>query len=391
MATPFLNLENPILSETDFNGFITIYNANLDIIDGLGNLNLSSINVDGNFSLNNNLMSECLAIHFVESTVTPNFNNSIYFDNGELHIRDGAGRIIQVTSSGDLSAAGALRGNKITESPVLGTSGLRANQSFPNFTLAIPANLTGKYELNTYGFNFIKSGYNPTLGDVAMFGWVVDLDVNGTIVDTAVIPFSLRKAGLATVSKQTDEYPLYVGSNSQGVKVNFDKGIDGKDRMECYYTSTTMPANSKLVFYEAQIRGQKGDPAPAEVAETIYYGLVSYTPLNPANLANSQDTANIFGRASTQATSSTTRSVKQVRDITLGGAYLTFSSPGNPGYYSPWVALRTDDVTNVVFDENTLWTNAGNVTIGNVNHNVYVRKQPLLLGKTLNVIIKNYD
>ena len=283
-----LFLEKVVASESNFSNFIDIYNQNLDKIDALGNIRLSDIFVDGGFSLGSNIISECLAMQFAQSSIEPNFNNSIYFNDGELNVRDGSGRVIKVTSSGDLGATGSLRGEKITESPILGTSGLSGN--FANFTDSISSGLTDKYTLASNGFDVTKSAFNPSLNDKSIMGYVVDLVVNQNVVDTVVIPFGLLSTSVSAVSAQKVEFLLNVGANSRGVKGVFNREITGKDTFRFAYLSSTMPAQSKVVIYEAQVRGQKGEAGIlGGGSQSIYYGIVRFTPRNDANKSNSRN------------------------------------------------------------------------------------------------------
>lgn len=392
--TPLLNLEKPIASEVTFAELVNVYNDNLDIIDGLGNLRLSDITVDGNLGLNSNLITQCLAIQFIEGSITPNFNNSIFFEDGELHIRDGGGRIIQVTNEGDLAAPGGLRGTKITESPILPTSGLTLNASATGFVEAIPDHIADKYTLLNNGFRINRNAINPLVGDASLMGFVADLEVNGVVVDTVVVPYGVGSStNPTTIATRNQFYALAVGAGSQGIKFIYRKGGGTQDFINVEYISASLPANSKIVFYEAQIRGQRG--ASAEVgatAQTIYYGLTSFVPINDTNRTNSQNSATIYARALTQVNVSNLRRLKQIKDLTLGGAYLQFTSGNVDGLYSPWFAVNTDDYINLfVVGEENLWVNAGNVTVDNNTYSIFVRTLPLLKNKVLNTFIKNYE
>ena len=110
---------------------------------------------------------------------------------------------------------------------------------------------------------------------------------------------------------------------------------------------------------------------------------------NPAN-----QVANARAGATNSFRSTTTRTAKSVSLQT--GALYSYTFPNPTGYYRPWFALKTSDITNIRIhnlsnDENDTanWTTTTDI-LNSINYTIYVRLNEISQGRSLEWIVKNY-
>ena len=257
--TQRLSLGLGIADELTFAGFIDLYNENLEKIDFLAYPSISNIVVNGNFPLAGNEITECHAIQFVETNIEPTSNATVFFLNGEFHIRDGSGRVIQVSDSGSVNvSSGQVRGEKIAESGNLRTSGNVVGGTittiFSGFT--VPRDKDEIYVISGDNLD-IKRGQ-----DNSFFGFVVDLIVGTETTDTVVIPMGGR-ANSGIVSGSLTSHYILKASNNQFVRFNYVKNPTSMDYISFSYGSVTLPENTKVRVYEAEVAGKPGLQGPA--------------------------------------------------------------------------------------------------------------------------------
>ena len=257
--TRFLNLE---LLETQ--GF-TLAQLVAKINDSLEKLDqhnhtqardipLSSIVANSSLNFNQNSALNLSFIGMLSRSNSSTLNNSIYFKDGELFVRDGSGREIQISHEGGqaIASPGRVRGNLLAESPTLGTSGLSVNTQV-NVTWDIPADYQSKY---TQANGVISVNLEPVVA--SQFGYVIDVEVGGTVTSTAVLPYGdlpLSATGIRNTNDILRRYLLKL-SSTQGLGVSYGRGVN--DSLTLLYLSATLPANTVVKIYEAQVRGAPG-------------------------------------------------------------------------------------------------------------------------------------
>ena len=261
MATPFINLEQLEAGDITLASLVATINDNLSKLDshdhtsGRGReIPLSSIIADSSINMNENSVLNADFISFLNRTVSVPQNGTLFFKAGELFVRDFSGREIQLSFEGGLAqgSPGKVRGQLIATSPPLATAGLSVNTDVSvawTFGEDLPA---GKYAPG------VTTGVIADTTSVVVpeqFGYVIDAEVGGSIVNSVVIPYGNIPKDLTDSTNQDTEFFLRV-SSSQGIAVEYRRGVT--DRLNLQYLSATLPENTVVKIYEAVVRGAPG-------------------------------------------------------------------------------------------------------------------------------------
>ena len=243
MSTPNMNLRTADRDVTTFNELIDLFNQNMNVIDshdhfqGRGRVvPTSAILGNGDLDLNRGNLLSSKALECISNINDSLLNTSIYFKGGELFIRDGAGRVLQITKGGKLTT----QTNPVTETTSL-LYGFGAKESDLDITEAlaktlatasfgIQANRTSKTADSVKTGSYIKFKAPAPTGYYRMWVAILNTDLqantlfynannndqdeqwvlvsNASSINTAVYSLYARKVPLA----QVDDYELLVKS-----------------------------------------------------------------------------------------------------------------------------------------------------------------------------------
>ena len=268
MATPNINLEELIAQGITLADLVRILNANFLKLDnhnhalGAGrSLVLSNVTADSSLDMNNNPLLGLEKLGFENNEADNLLRQSVYFKGGELYVRDGAGREIQISKEGAANVDdGQIRGDLIVESVTFGTTGLSGiiTNVFTGKTL--PDDLQDNFSLT----NSVVAYKNASPVRPAMLGFVVDALVGDEVKSSLILPLGMSNLVGVTISNDYTQ-SLLKFSNNQSIKVGINSHgtPDNEFKLSFIHDTNTLPANSKVRVYEAIIQGAKGGTGPA--------------------------------------------------------------------------------------------------------------------------------
>ena len=133
--TTFLSLELLESGDITLAELISKINENSEKLDlhdhttGKGReVPLSSIISDSSLNMNENSVLNVDTLSMLSKTSSSTINNSVYFKNGELFVRDGSGREIQISREGALVATAGSSRTPLWASMDITTNAVSAGQ-----------------------------------------------------------------------------------------------------------------------------------------------------------------------------------------------------------------------------------------------------------------------
>ena len=133
MATPQMNLQTLVTDATTIRDLIIAFNNNMRVIDTHDHSSLQGVPVplsslvsDSDLNMLNKVLRNARALSFFNQETDYSENNSLYFKNGDLFLRDGGGQVIQLTQNGKI-VTGVSNLVTETETVYFGLSGIQAS------------------------------------------------------------------------------------------------------------------------------------------------------------------------------------------------------------------------------------------------------------------------
>ena len=354
--TTFLNLDLLESGEITLAQLIQAINDNSQKIDlhdhttGKGQrVPLSSIIADSDLDMNGNRFFDLNAIAMISRQDSSTLNNSIYFREGELYVRDGSGREIKVTHEGSSGVSGGGKGRLI------------ATATFPTgFTPRAGTQLTGANIAWTVEPDFSSATNYRVSGDLLNFpqcladgqaGFIIEGGIGNVSQSCSYVPWS---AYIGDYSKRNDginnsnlTYKIGVSDDATiralnlVIQRNFSPTFP--DRFAVYGAGEPIKANTTIRIYEwlagAGPTGPPGARGPEGPASTVPG---PQGPQGPAGDSGSstfislEDTPDDFGDAG------------QVVQVSDGQDELEFGSLGFTSLNDTPNALGTAGQTPVV-------------------------------------------
>ena len=158
---------------------------------------------------------------------------------------------------------------------------------------------------------------------------------------------------------------------------------------------------ASLAALQRDVSANKGDIDTLENQTaasriTFYYGDVFVGARNATSRANAKSVSHLTPLVSADFANPAQRTAKEISSLLLGGGRVQYNGGSVSGYYTPWVAIKSSDVTNLYVegsggDETDLWRPADTADLGGETYNLYVRTSPILNGKSANFIFKDYE
>ena len=188
--TTFIDLELLEAGDITLAQLIDKLNQNTEKIDnhdhttGRGReIPLSSIIADSSLNMNENSVLNIDTIGMLNKTSPSTLNNSVYFKNGELFIRDGSGREIQISQEGGLIATAGTSRTPLWASVNVTTGPLATGTRLGNWVTAPdkPDSVTG------IGSDLLVLPIHPPSN--AILGYWVVSEIDGTEIDSYFFPW----------------------------------------------------------------------------------------------------------------------------------------------------------------------------------------------------------
>ena len=261
--TTFINLELLESGQITFEQLIAKINENSQKIDlhdhttGKGReIPLSSIIADADLDMNSNRFIDVNAIAMISRQDSSTLNNSIYFREGELYVRDGSGREIKVTHEGSSGVSGGGKGRLIATAtfttaftPTAGTQVTGANITWtvePDFSSATNYRVSGDL------LNFPQC-----LAD-GQVGFIVEGGIGNVSESCSYVPWSVYIGDYSTrnnaITNSNLTYKIGVSDDATIRALNLvaqrNFSTRHPDRFAVYGAGSPIKANSTIRFYE---------------------------------------------------------------------------------------------------------------------------------------------
>ena len=283
--TTFIRLELLEAGDITLQQLITKVNENSEKLDSHDHTTsrgrevpLSSIIPDSALNMNNNSVLNVDTLSMLNKTSPSTLNNSVYFKNGELFVRDGSGREIQISREGAvISTAGNSR-TPLWASATLNTAGLAKDAVMNNNWTAGDGKPD---EITLAGTNLSVPPDTPSNG---ILGLWVTVEISSAEVGSVFLPW--RK-----IEDVKDSIPIKVssGTATANLVLTYTR-VSGALTLDIQSngSSETADANTVVKVYGAEAKGAQGatgetgaqGPAGAD-GEGVADGSVTSDKLNP--------------------------------------------------------------------------------------------------------------